>query len=408
MPTLCMRFRFRENGKIAALMEACRAIQQKAIDFAWENKKTATFTLIKALYPSLKAQYPHFHTQWLQSAVRSGATVVHSFRNRKRKGKTNTERPHVRRPFVYVSKQLLKIDWNGKTLTLTFPVSSRDKEPIVLSFRPHHKYSRLLDEWKAGRAELGEPTLTRTSLSIPLKFPDAACYEPTTVLGIDSNETNLTVSDGALREVREIDTGYAAKASRDHDRRVRKGTKGKQNPKARRKVAAKHGRRRREKVAEVWHRVTLLLIAQAIAAQAAIVLENLKGIKDGLLKRGMSRRMRQRLLNYWSIMAFHRILSQKAERYGVPVIFVDPSNTSRTCPVCGRMNKLRGHVLLCSCGLRMGRQEVGAINVARRGIEKLFGGLVPPKQGLVGDPGGLSSDFGLKARSHGGNTQPTA
>jgi putative transposase len=408
MPTLCMRFRFRENGKIAALMEACRAIQQEAIDFAWENKKTATFTLIKALYPSLKAQYPHLHTQWLQSAVRSAATVVHSFRNRKRKGKTNAERPHVRRPFVYVSKPLLKIAWDGKMLTVTFPVVPRDKEPVVLSFRPHHKYSRLLDEWKAGRAELGEPTLTRTSFSIPLKFPDAACYEPTTALGIDSNETNLTISDGALREVREIDTGYAAKASRDHDRRVRKGTKGKQNPKARRKVAAKHGRRRREKVTEFWHHIALLLIAQAMAAGAALVLEELKGIKGRIAREHKSRRLRQRLLNFWNIMAFHRILSQKAKRYGVPVIFVDPSNTSRTCPVCDRMNKLRGHVLLCSCGLEMGRQEVGAINIARRGMEKLFGGLVLPEQGLVGDPGGLSSDFGLKARSHDRNAQPTA
>jgi hypothetical protein len=40
-----MRFRFRENGKIRALMDASRAIQQKAIDFAGESKKTATFTI---------------------------------------------------------------------------------------------------------------------------------------------------------------------------------------------------------------------------------------------------------------------------------------------------------------------------------------------------------------------------
>jgi hypothetical protein len=39
-----MRFRFREK-KIRALMDASRAIQQKAIDFAGESKKTATFTI---------------------------------------------------------------------------------------------------------------------------------------------------------------------------------------------------------------------------------------------------------------------------------------------------------------------------------------------------------------------------
>jgi len=139
-------------------MDACASIQRQAIEFGLENNKTATFTIIRALYPSLKAQYPHLHTTWLQSAVRSGATVVHSFKNRKRRGKTNAERLHIKRPFVYVGKQLLKIDWNGRRLTLTFPVSPRDKEPIVLSFRPHHKYSWLLNEWKAGRAELPAPS----------------------------------------------------------------------------------------------------------------------------------------------------------------------------------------------------------------------------------------------------------
>jgi 2-phosphoglycerate kinase len=37
--------------------------------------------------------------------------------------------------------------------------------------------------------------------------------------------------------------------------------------------------------------------------------------------KGKSRRMRQRLLNFWSIMTFHRILVHKARFYGVPVIF---------------------------------------------------------------------------------------
>jgi putative transposase len=88
---------------------------------------------------------------------------------------------------------------------------------------------------------------------------------------------------------------------------------------------------------------------------------------------GKSRRMRQRLLNFWSIMTFHRILVHKARFYGVPVIFVDPQNTSRACPVCGRVvDRLRGHVLACPCGARMGRHAAAA-NIARRGVEFLGG-----------------------------------
>jgi len=400
VPTICLRFRFGENQKVRMLMDACAAMQQQAVDFAIDNNKTATFSIWKALYPSFRAQYPHLHSKWIGSSCRAGATVVHTFRNRQRKGKTKVQKPKIKRPFVYVSKEFLKVDYDGSKLTLTFPVSPYDKDPIILSFRPHHKYCRLLDEWKSGKAVMGEPTLTYNSIFIPLKFPEVKPYEPKTVLGIDSNEMNLMVYDALSGELREIDTSYAAKVSRDHERRVRKGTKGKQNPKAKRKVMKKHGRLRKEKVKNFWHQIALMLISFAIQSGAAIVLEDLKRMKERIAPQHKSRRMRQRLLNFWSIMTFHKILAQKAEFYGVPLVFIEPQNTSRTCPICGRVNeRLRGHVLECLCGLKMSRHEVAAINIARKGVE-LLGGLAPPRQGSVGDPRSLSSGLGLKAQVH--------
>jgi hypothetical protein len=206
MPTVCLRFRFEEHPKIRALMEACADIQRQAVDYALENGKTATFTLIQALYPSLRERYPHLHSQLIYGAIRSGARIVHGFRNRQRRGKTRADRPEIRRPSIYLVRQTVKIEWDGETLTVTIPVSPRDPEPIVLTFRPHHKYRRLLDEWKAGRARMGEPTLTAHSLSIPLKFPDPIPYEPEGVIGIDSNEGNLTAFVTSTGEIREIDT----------------------------------------------------------------------------------------------------------------------------------------------------------------------------------------------------------
>jgi putative transposase len=114
-------------------------------------------------------------------------------------------------------------------------------------------------------------------------------------------------------------------------------------------------------------------MAWALGMKAALALEDLRGMKERIGK-GKSRRMRQRLLNFWSIMTFHRILVHKARFYGVPVIFVDPRNTSRACPVCGRVvDRLRGHVLACPCGARMGRHAAAAVNIARRGVEFLEG-----------------------------------
>jgi hypothetical protein len=180
--------------------------------------------------------------RWVQWAVRAGAAVVHSFRNRQGRGKTPAGRPVLRRPFVYVRKDMFKMEWDGRTLTLTFPLTPWDPEAVVLSFRPHHGCARLLDAWKAGKATMGEPTLTPNSISIPLKFPKVQPYWPKTVIGIDSHETNLTAYDEASQEFWVVDTGYAARVSRDHEGRARRGQRGKQNPRVRRKVAARHGR----------------------------------------------------------------------------------------------------------------------------------------------------------------------
>jgi len=74
--------------------------------------------------------------------------------------------------------------------------------------------------------------------------------------------------------------------------------------------------------------------------------------------------LRRRLLNHWSVMRFHRILEMKARAFGVPLVFVDPQGTSKTCPICG--GSLRGQERVCpSCGLS--RHYVAAINIACRG-----------------------------------------
>jgi hypothetical protein len=98
MPTVCLRFRFEEHPRIRALMEACPDIQRQAVDDALENGKTATFTLIQALYPSLRAQHPDLYANLIYGAIRSGARIVHGFRNRQRRGKTQADRPEIRSP----------------------------------------------------------------------------------------------------------------------------------------------------------------------------------------------------------------------------------------------------------------------------------------------------------------------
>lgn len=385
MTTVCLKFRFCRRPEIDEVLGKVKVMEQKAVNWLIANKKTSLSAVHSALYHPFREQFPNLHSQWVISAFKTATGIVHQFNKRKRKGKA--KRPQLKNPFVSLSPHLFKVSWDGKLLKVAISKTANDLEPILLCFKPHHKYRKLLDDWKEGKCEMGQITLTPKTISIPLEFPDAPVYVPATVIAVDSNENSLDYFVACKGELGSLDTTRIAFINRDHDRRVRKATKGKNNPKAKKKVQRKHGRLRKEKTRSLWCNIALLLVYLALHHQAALVLENLKGLKPNISLREASRRKRQRLLNYWSIMTFHRILALKCHQYGVPIVFVDPAGTSSSCPKCG--GSLRGQDRECpSCGLS--RHYVAAINIACRGEEK-FPEVVLSGQGLVGDPCCLSS-----------------
>jgi putative transposase len=357
-----LRFEFHSTKEIKEVLEKVKVMEQKAVNWLIANKKTSLSSVQHALYYPLREQFSQLHSHWIVSALKTATGIVHRFNKLKRKGKT--KRPRLKKPFVTLSSHLFRVSFDGKRLKVTIFKSANDLEPIVLWFKPHHKYRHLLNEWKAGKYTLGQITLTENSVSIPLKFPDQPTYQPATVIGIDSNENSLDYFNAGTGELETIDTSEITRINRDYDHRIQRATKGKKNPKAKKKIQVKYGRLRRERTRNLWHLTALMLVQMAAQQQAALVLERLNGMKVRL--RNASKRLRRRLLNHWSIMTFHRILEAKARAYGVPLIFVNPSGTSKTCPICGGC--LRGQDKACpSCGLS--RHYVAAINIACRGIE---------------------------------------
>lgn len=377
MPTVCLRFKVRPRPDMTEILETVRYMEQKAVNWLIGNKKTSLKAVHDALYHQFRQQFQGLHSQWVISALKTATGIVHQFNRRKRKGKT--KRPKLRKPFVSLNPHLFKVAWNGTWLRVTILKSAHDLEPIVFEFRPHHRYRLMLERWRNGEATMGQITLTPDTISIPIKFPPVPTYQPVTVIGIDSNENSLDCFNPQTGELITIDISEVARINRDYDRRVRKATKGKNNPKAKKKIQQKYGFLRKERTKQIWFLTALALIQMAGRAQAALALENLNGMKLNL--RRVSKRMRQRLLNHWSIMTFHRILMAKAAEYGVPVVLINPQGTSKTCPICGEC--LRGQDKKCpTCGLS--RHYVAAINIARRGLEK-FPDLLRLGQGGDGD-----------------------
>ncbi|USS41442.1 IS200/IS605 family accessory protein TnpB-related protein [Thermococcus aggregans] len=72
------------------------------------------------------------------------------------------------------------------------------------------------------------------------------------------------------------------------------------------------------------------------------ILEDLNDIKERVLNGSKSL---NRKLSKWNARELQRLIEYKARWFGVPVVYVNPRNSSRVCPACGGLaNTPRGVV----------------------------------------------------------------
>lgn len=97
-----------------------------------------------------------------------------------------------------------------------------------------------------------------------------------------------------------------------------------------------------------------------------IKFENLKGIRKRINEREPSKYHKRRL-NRWSFGQLKNFTQYKAEIEGIPVVEVNPKNTSRECPNCGEISEENrdGTDFECvECGYENHADFVGAWNIA--------------------------------------------
>jgi putative transposase len=105
----------------------------------------------------------------------------------------------------------------------------------------------------------------------------------------------------------------------------RKNTKG--SKKKIQRVGRKEARFRRHEN----HRISKDLVETAKRTGRGIALEDLEGIRERVTARGGDARNR---LSGWAFAQLGSFIGYKAQLAGVPVVYVDPRNTSRTCAEC--------------------------------------------------------------------------
>ena len=155
--------------------------------------------------------------------------------------------------------------------------------------------------------------------------------EPADHIGVDLGIARIaTTSDDPEGHCGQPVERVRRKHNLQRKRLQRKGTKGAK--KKLRRMAGKEARFRRQQD----HVISKAIVAAAKGTGRGIALEDLRGIGDRTTARGGDARNR---LSGWSFHQLRGFISYKAADAGIPVVLVDPRNTSRTCSACGHCEK---------------------------------------------------------------------
>ncbi len=298
-----------------------------------------------------------YASHYVDSAINSVMGLVKGWIKLHNRGKAKRP-PEITRRMVYIKSTLFRVKENKLIIRV---VARRRYLEVDLSGFDH--LPRDYDS-------IGGLLMTDDRLYITFKRSAEPKKEVRGWSAFDVNEANVTEARDRsgvirydLRELYHIHRVYEEKRRRIQALR-------RTHPRRSRRLMEKYSKRERNRVRDFLHKLTTRIVRELASLNYGIVLEDLSGIKERTARRGRaSRREIRRRLSKWDARTLQFMLAYKARWLGLPVQFVNPAYSSRTCPVCsGRLLAYRGRLMRCEgCGLIVDRDEAAALNLRMRG-----------------------------------------
>jgi len=318
LPTAHQRATLRRTLDVANA--ACTFVSRHA----WETKIFGQYRLHHLCYRAIRERF----ALTAQMAVRVIAKVADAYK---------LDRKGLRRfrPTAGIAYDDRILRWDlARSRVSIWTVDGRQWIPFTCGAR-----QRALLQTRLGETDLvqtGKHFLLLATCEVqepePGDFRDA--------LGVDFGITNIAVdSDGRVHSSETLNS-VRHRHRRLRQRLQRKGTT------AAKRLLRKRSRKEQRFATHTNHCISKALVATAKGTGRALALEDLTGIRDRLTVR----RGQRATLHSWAFGQLGAFVNYKGRLAGVPVIFVDPKNTSRTCPACGSVDKAnRKSQALFSC-----------------------------------------------------------
>ena len=262
------------------------------------------------------------------TAIRCIAQVVEAYK--RDKTIAPTFRPHASVPFSMGKN----IGFKGPDKVSISTLTGRVIVPFLMG-----TYHRERFGFAHGQADL---VLRRDGLwflLVTVTLPDGTRLPITDFVGVDLGVVNLaTTSDAETYTGDKIETCRTRYAKR-RKRLQRTATVAQMDAKRPKNIRRALKRTQRKESAfrrDVNHCISKALVATSTDTERGIALEDLKDIRT----RGTPFRKAQRArMAGWAFAQLRCFVEYKAQLAGIPVVLVDPRNTSRGCSQCGHVAK---------------------------------------------------------------------
>jgi len=358
------------------LLKDFRLAVNNAVRAGLQARVTSRNAMVRIAYKDFREDHPKMYAKHLVSAFEVAGSVLKNHRRRVRKG-VACRIPYVKRLIMKAENQAYKLDRRSGIIDLPIRAGCHVELKLVVS-QYHRKF---LDDTTLS---LGSLTVLPDRVIVTFRKDAPRQYTPESVLSLDTNERSLDglfVGGDVAKAVKAEFPDVATIQLRHHDRRKRLQKKKVHDRRTSRNLCRREGTREHKRIEYRLHQVANSVLKFAEERKSAIVLEGLKGMRPKRSKE-LNRR-----LSMWPGRKLHQIIEYKAQWKGIPVVKVDPRNSSRTCPICGRIQDSRmGAEFKCDCGWHLDRHINASMNLLQTAISNGMAG------GLRFNPGAFQHD----------------
>lgn len=262
-----------------------------------------------------------------------------------------------------VSKGIIKKIWSdkkSKNITrIKATISDSEAFKVVQGIFTIIPLKFSVDISRLPSQEIRQVEIGEEYIYICVKIQESKESMPTSFIGIDLNAT------GHCAVVANPNTGKVIKLGKKayHIHRKYLGIRNrlqKLNKKRKLKVIRK---RESNIVRDLNHKVSKAIVTFAKENNSGIKMEDLHGIRNSKNKK--NGKAFKYSLNSWSFYQLRQFVEYKAKLLGIPVVLIDPRNTSKTCSKCGTLGQREGKSFKCPvCGHVDHADSNAAFNIA--------------------------------------------